>query len=66
MVNIGSRQSGRARGKNVIDVDYQKDDIKNAILYHIEKYAKKILKKPPSGSTYSNPRARFHQDMSKE
>ena len=36
------------------------------ILYHIEEYAKKILKKPPSGSTYSNPRARFHQDMSKE
>lgn len=37
VVNIGSRQSGRARGKNVIDVDYQKDDIKKAILYHIEK-----------------------------
>lgn len=37
VVNIGSRQSGRARGKNVIDVDYQKDDIKYAILHHIEK-----------------------------
>jgi UDP-hydrolysing UDP-N-acetyl-D-glucosamine 2-epimerase len=30
-VNIGSRQTGRERGKNVIDVNYSKDEIKNAI-----------------------------------
>lgn len=36
------------------------------ILHHIEEYAKEILKKPPAGSAYSHPRARFHQDMSKE
>ncbi len=33
-VNIGSRQSGRDRGKNVTDVEYQKDDIQEAILHH--------------------------------
>jgi bifunctional UDP-N-acetylglucosamine 2-epimerase / N-acetylmannosamine kinase len=31
VVNIGSRQMGRARGNNVIDVDYKAMDIKNAI-----------------------------------
>lgn len=31
VVNIGSRQNGRDRGKNVIDVDYNYNDIKNAI-----------------------------------
>ncbi len=30
-VNIGTRQAGRARGKNVIDVRYDKDEIKDAI-----------------------------------
>lgn len=31
VVNIGSRQNRRDRGNNVIDVDYDKDQIKNAI-----------------------------------
>jgi UDP-hydrolysing UDP-N-acetyl-D-glucosamine 2-epimerase len=31
VVNIGTRQNGRDRGKNVIDVDYNKINIKNAI-----------------------------------
>jgi UDP-hydrolysing UDP-N-acetyl-D-glucosamine 2-epimerase len=31
VVNIGSRQSGRERGKNVIDVNYSKDEIKHAV-----------------------------------
>jgi UDP-hydrolysing UDP-N-acetyl-D-glucosamine 2-epimerase len=35
-VNIGTRQKGRERGKNVIDVDYNKDEIKQAILKQIE------------------------------
>ncbi len=36
VVNIGSRQSGRDRGANVIDVNYDKESIKNAILKQIE------------------------------
>jgi UDP-hydrolysing UDP-N-acetyl-D-glucosamine 2-epimerase len=35
VVNIGSRQLGRDRGKNVIDVDYQKDDIIAAVRKHL-------------------------------
>ena len=35
-VNIGSRQYRRERGKNVIDVSYNKSDIKNAI-HHLLK-----------------------------
>lgn len=31
-INIGSRQNGRERGKNVVDVDYNKEDIRNVIL----------------------------------
>jgi len=31
-VNIGSRQKGRLRGENVIDVDYDKDSIVSAVL----------------------------------
>ena len=40
-VNIGSRQSGRDRGPNVMDVDYSVDAIKNALQSQIEhgKYA---------------------------
>lgn len=37
VVNIGSRQSGRDRGANVIDVDYNKEAIKSAILTQMEK-----------------------------
>lgn len=36
VVNIGSRQDGRDRGKNVVDVKYDKEQISNAILAHIE------------------------------
>lgn len=32
VVNIGSRQKERARGKNVIDVDYNYKEIKNTIM----------------------------------
>ncbi len=42
VVNIGTRQDGRKRGENVLDVTYDKKTIKNAILNQIEK---KKLKK---------------------
>lgn len=32
-VNIGTRQNGRARGQNAIDVDYKREDILKAIKY---------------------------------
>lgn len=35
-VNIGSRQRGRERGANVIDVDYDRDAIRRAIDGHLE------------------------------
>lgn len=35
VVNIGSRQHGRARGENVIDVGYHLEEIKNAVLSFI-------------------------------
>ena len=34
-VNIGSRQHGRQRGMNVIDVDYDRDHIVEAVKYQI-------------------------------
>lgn len=36
VVNIGTRQHGRSRGENVIDVSYEKDAIKNGILNRIQ------------------------------
>lgn len=36
VVNIGSRQNKRHRGNNVIDVDYDRNEILNAINYWIE------------------------------
>lgn len=36
VVNIGSRQSGRERGANVIDVEYHRDEIKGGIRKHLE------------------------------
>ena len=36
VVNIGTRQHGRTRGENVIDVSYNKDAIKEAIEKQIE------------------------------
>ena len=35
-VNIGTRQKGRLRGKNVLDVDYQKESIIDAVTICIE------------------------------
>jgi UDP-hydrolysing UDP-N-acetyl-D-glucosamine 2-epimerase len=35
-VNIGSREAGRERGPNVVDVDYDRNAIKSAIVQHIE------------------------------
>ena len=35
-VNIGSRQSGRLRGSNVVDVDYNSDEIRNAIFLQMK------------------------------
>ncbi len=36
VVNIGSRQSGRERGQNVIDINYNREEIKSAIRAQIE------------------------------
>lgn len=36
VVNIGTRQSGRDRGANVIDIDYDRNAIQDAIRQHIE------------------------------
>ncbi|MDW3094312.1 MAG: UDP-N-acetylglucosamine 2-epimerase [Gammaproteobacteria bacterium] len=35
-VNIGSRQNGRDRGENVIDVTYNSEEIKNALLKQVK------------------------------
>jgi UDP-N-acetylglucosamine 2-epimerase len=35
VVNIGSRQSGRDRGKNVLDVDYDRRQITDAVKRHL-------------------------------
>lgn len=35
VVNIGSRQSGRLRGKNVIDAKYDQEQIRNAIITQV-------------------------------
>lgn len=35
VVNIGSRQTGRERGQNVIDVDYDRKAIEQAVLHHM-------------------------------
>lgn len=36
VINVGNRQNGRERGKNVIDVDYNESNIKKAIITQIE------------------------------
>jgi UDP-hydrolysing UDP-N-acetyl-D-glucosamine 2-epimerase len=36
VVNIGTRQNGRARGENVIDVSYSQNEIKNGILNRLQ------------------------------
>jgi UDP-hydrolysing UDP-N-acetyl-D-glucosamine 2-epimerase len=35
VVNIGSRQSGRDRGRNVLDVGYDRDEIADAVASHL-------------------------------
>jgi len=40
VVNIGSRQNMRERGANVIDVNYNRDEIVNAIKTHAQRKAK--------------------------
>ena len=40
VVNIGSRQMGRMRAENVIDVGYGKEEIKSAIIQHTAKKEK--------------------------
>lgn len=35
-VNIGTRQVGRERGRNVVDVEYNRDHITKAINYHLQ------------------------------
>lgn len=36
-VNIGNRQTGRERGKNVLDVEYNREEIKNAIRFQMDR-----------------------------
>ena len=36
VVNMGTRQNGRARGNNVVDVSYAEEEIKSAILNRID------------------------------
>ncbi len=36
VVNIGTRQNGRARGKNIVDVSYLENEIKSGILNRID------------------------------
>lgn len=49
-VNIGTRQSGRLRSKSVIDTDYEKLNIKNAIIKVIydKRFLKNIKRQPNS------------------
>lgn len=50
-VNIGSREAGRERGPNVIDVDYDRNEIKAAISRHISG------SRPPRVTLYGDGRA---------
>jgi UDP-N-acetylglucosamine 2-epimerase len=47
-VNIGSRQQGRERGRNVIDVDHDRTAISNAIGEHVRRG------KPPTDHLYGD------------
>jgi UDP-N-acetylglucosamine 2-epimerase len=53
-VNIGTRELGRERGPNVIDVDYNRSAIKAAILHQING------NKPPRVTLYGDGRAGEH------
>jgi len=59
VINIGSRQRGRQRGENVVDVDYNREAIVSAINYVLsdEHYRNKInLKNNPYGDGNSGKR----------
>jgi len=59
VINIGSRQRGRQRGENVVDVDYNRESIVSAINYVLsdEHYRNKInLKNNPYGDGNSGKR----------
>ena len=40
-INIGSRQANRERGPNVVDVSYNRDEIKDAIVSHFKGHVKR-------------------------
>ncbi len=46
-INIGSRQNGRERGRNVIDVDYSEESIMNAVTkaLHDDKFRNEVYKR---------------------
>lgn len=50
-VNIGTRQMGRERGPNVVDVDYNRAEIAGAVRWHLENG------RPPRSSVYGDGRA---------
>lgn len=50
-VNIGSREAGRERGSNVIDVDYDRNQIAQAVRQHLAR------RRPPSDMIYGDGKA---------
>jgi UDP-N-acetylglucosamine 2-epimerase len=50
-VNIGTRQAGRERGRNVIDVGYDRHEIVEAVRCHLRRG------RPPSDAIYGDGRA---------
>jgi len=59
MINVGKREKGRERVKNVINVDYKKDEIKKAIQKAIynKKFRERVKKcKNPYGDGKTGPR----------
>ncbi len=50
-VNIGSREAGRERGRNVLDVSYDRREIVNAIRFHLDNG------RPPVDPIYGDGRA---------
>ena len=55
-INIGTRQKGRLRPKNVIDVDYDEDQISKAINKCIRNRYKDIKYENPYGDGNSSPK----------
>lgn len=68
VVNIGNRQNRRERGANVIDVEHDKLEIKNAIISHIEHGSYKsdqIYGQGDAGMQIANIIAKFEFDIIK-